>query len=173
MMSLVRVDTAAAFGYFKGQRFLATHVTAPPSRQLVMSQQLPSVTRNTSATQMALSLLESGNYHQALQVFQQVPDSDRTPDDWVNQAVCLLHLEQPEAALPICSHALELDADHPQAWLFKGVALYRLGQHDEAYACYAQAAAIADQQDQQPPQHAQGLWARCWQTLKNVAKRRS
>jgi hypothetical protein len=46
-----------------------------------MSQQLPSITLKTSTAQMALSLLESGNYHQALQVFRQVPDSDRTLDD--------------------------------------------------------------------------------------------
>ncbi|WP_052288360.1 tetratricopeptide repeat protein [Leptolyngbya iicbica] len=117
---------------------------------------------------MALSLLESGNYHQALQVFQQVADRDRTLDDSVNQAVCLLHLDQPEAALEICNQTLELSAAHPQAWLFKGVALYRLGQYDEAYACYAQAAAIADQQTPHPTQRP---WARCWQALKTVTKR--
>jgi tetratricopeptide (TPR) repeat protein len=133
-----------------------------------MSQQLPSITLKTSTAQMALSLLESGNYHQALQVFRQVPDSDRTLDDGVNQAVCLLHLDQPEAALQICNQTLELNATHPQAWLFKGVALYRLGRYDEAYACYAQAAAAGDPQ---PPQHLQRPWTRCWQALKTVTKR--
>ncbi|MEM1278491.1 MAG: tetratricopeptide repeat protein [Cyanobacteria bacterium P01_H01_bin.152] len=105
----------------------------------MMSQRPPLITRKTSAGNVALSLLESGNYHQALQAFRQVPEGDRAIANWINQAVCLLHLNQPAAALPICDYVLGLDADHPQAWLFKGVALYRLNRYDKAYSCYAKA----------------------------------
>ena len=121
----------------------------------------------TSTAKLALSLLEAGNYHQALQAFQQVPEGDRTLDDWVNQAVCLLHLNQPEPALQVCDHVLNLDADHPQAWLFKGVALYRLNRYDEAYACYAKA---SGESDQKAPTTAKKPWYRHWQSLKMAAK---
>lgn len=132
-----------------------------------MSQQSPLTMLQTSTAKLSLSLLESGNYHQALQVFRQVPEDDRTLDDWVNQAVCLLHLNQPETALQVCDRALSLKADHPQAWLFKGVALYRLNQYDDAYACYAKA---SGESDQPAATTAKKPWYRHWQSLKVAAR---
>ena len=126
--------------------------------------------RKTSTAKMALSLLEAGDYHQALQAFLQVPEPDRSLDDWVNQAVCLIHLNQPEAALQICDRALSLDADHPQALLFKGVALNRLNRYDEAYACYAQASGESADQKDPTPQTAKRPWYRRWQSLRMAAK---
>jgi len=100
-------------------------------------------TSETSA--IALAHLDAGDYRQALQAFQRIADGDRTLEDWVNQAVCLIHLGQPEAALEVCDRALALNGNHPQAWLFKGVALHRLNRYDEAYACYDQASSQASQ----------------------------
>lgn len=133
-----------------------------------MLKQSSSLMLQTSTATMALSLLEAGDYHQAFQAFQQVPESDRTPDDWVNQAVCLLHLDQTEAALHFCDEALVRSGHHPQAWLFKGVALHRLNRYDEAYACYAQASSQSDQQSSQ--KIAEGTWHHRWQSLKGAAK---
>ncbi|NEQ42377.1 MAG: tetratricopeptide repeat protein [Leptolyngbya sp. SIOISBB] len=129
-----------------------------------MSQLPPLTMLKTSTAKLALPLLEAGNYHQALQVFRQVPESDRSLDDWVNQAVCLLHLNQPETALQVCDRVLSLAADHPQAWLFKGVALHRLNRYDEAYACYAKA---SGESDQTATTAAKKPWYRRWQSLKN------
>lgn len=124
--------------------------------------------RQTSAATTALSLLESGNYHQAFHAFQRVPECDRAPDDWVNQAVCLLHLDQAEAALQFCDEALTRNANHPQAWLFKGVALHNLNRYDEAYACYAKATRESGQSAHKFKKEA--LY-RCWQSLKGLIKR--
>lgn len=68
-----------------------------------------------------------------------LPNADHDPDNLLHQAVCLIHLSRPEAALPLCDRALSLAPDNPQAWLFKGVALHRLGHYGEAYDCYHQA----------------------------------
>lgn len=92
-----------------------------------------------SLTEKANSLLTQGQYEAALHHFQQIPPTDRIADDWVNQAVCSIHLNQAQEALQVCDRALALDPHHPQAWLFKGVALHRLGRYDEAYSCYHQA----------------------------------
>lgn len=105
-----------------------------------MSKPFSSLMPQTSNSAIAHSYLAAGTYLQALQAFKQIPDSDRTLDDWVNHAVCLIHLERPEAALAVCDRALILHPHHPQAWLFKGVALQRLNRYGEAYACYNQAA---------------------------------
>ncbi|MEM1289995.1 MAG: tetratricopeptide repeat protein [Cyanobacteria bacterium P01_H01_bin.162] len=85
------------------------------------------------------TLLQQGDYAAALSRLQQISESERQIDDWVNQAVCLIHLNQAEAALEACDRALTLAPEHPQAWLFKGVACHRLQQYDAAYACYDQA----------------------------------
>ncbi|MEM6520865.1 MAG: tetratricopeptide repeat protein [Cyanobacteria bacterium P01_D01_bin.71] len=99
----------------------------------------PSLMPPTAIAANAHTLLESGNYHQALQAFQNISDSDRTAEDWVNHAVCLIHLGRSEEALQICDCALLVDADYPTAWLFKGVALHRLRRFSEAYECYRKA----------------------------------
>ena len=99
-----------------------------------------SLVQPTTIAANAYALLESGDYHQALQAFQNISEGDRSLDDWVNQAVCLIHLERAEEALQLCDRALLLHADYPSAWLFKGVALHRLNRFSEAYACYQAAA---------------------------------
>lgn len=56
----------------------------------------------------------------------------------VYQAVCLIHLGRPEQALALTEQVLAIAPEHSQGWLFRGVALHRLGRYPEAYACYAQ-----------------------------------
>jgi len=133
-----------------------------------MSQHFYSLMPQTSISAIALAHLEAGDYHQAQQAFQSIPDSDRTVDDWVNQAVCAIHLEQPEAALVACDRALALNGNHPQAWLFKGVALHRLNRYDEAYACYDQA---SNQPDQLLQKSGKSSWYSRLGALRGVAKR--
>lgn len=120
----------------------------------------------TTAQTIALTHLEAGDYPQARQVFETIPDRDRTPDDWVNHAVCLIHLDQPEVALEVCDRALALYPTHPQIWLFKGVALQRLNRYNDAYACYDQAAAGPNRR--QPADKP--AWYRRLSALGGVAK---
>jgi tetratricopeptide (TPR) repeat protein len=55
------------------------------------------------------------------------------------QAVCLIHLNQPQKALTITTSLLERVTDNAQVHLFHGVALHRLGQYEAAYASYDRA----------------------------------
>jgi tetratricopeptide (TPR) repeat protein len=55
------------------------------------------------------------------------------------QAVCLIHLDQPQRALTITTSLLERASDNAQVHLFHGVALHRLGQYQAAYASYDRA----------------------------------
>lgn len=87
----------------------------------------------------AMQLLEQGEYEAALQQFACSPQAAQDADNLVNQAVCLIHLSQAQAALQACDRALTLNPHHSQAWLFRGVALHRLGHYREAYACYDRA----------------------------------
>lgn len=132
-----------------------------------MSEPLSSPVSQTAAQAIALTHLEAGHYAQACQGFETIPDSDRTPDDWVNHAVCLIHLDQPEAALEICDRALALYPNHPQTWLFKGVALQRLNRYDDAYACYDKAAGAP--KDRSLPAN-KPAWYRRLSALGGVAK---
>lgn len=59
---------------------------------------------------------------------------------WVQKAVVLLWLNRLEAALNCCNRALWLNPDHSQAWLFRGVALHRLGRTKEASRSYRRVA---------------------------------
>lgn len=63
-----------------------------------------------------------------------------TPRLWVQKAVVLLWLNRLEAALNCCNRALWLNPDHSQAWLFRGVALHRLGRSKEAHRSYRRVA---------------------------------
>ncbi|NER80639.1 MAG: tetratricopeptide repeat protein, partial [Leptolyngbya sp. SIO1D8] len=89
-----------------------------------------------SWSDQAHSLLEQGEYGAALEYFRQAVQTAPLADDYVSQAVCLIHLDRPQEALEMCDRALSLNSGHSRAWLFRGVALHRLGQFDEAYACY-------------------------------------
>ena len=114
------------------------------------------------------TLLRQGDYAVALSYLQQISESERQLDDWVNQAVCLIHLDQAEAALEACDRALALTPDHPQACLFKGVACHRLQQYDAAYACYDQALG----KDQASPKAATVMktWRQQVSALRSFAK---
>ncbi|MGP1373526.1 MAG: tetratricopeptide repeat protein [Almyronema sp.] len=79
-------------------------------------------------------------YHQAIASFQRaLTFAASWPEVSISEAVCWLHLDQPQTALAACDRALEIAPTHAQAWLFKGVALHRLGQLTKAYRCYQQA----------------------------------
>ncbi|MDA0266147.1 MAG: tetratricopeptide repeat protein [Cyanobacteria bacterium] len=56
---------------------------------------------------------------------------------WVQRAAILIFMAHPEAALECCNLALFLEPDHAQAWLFRGVALHRLGRYQQAYRSYS------------------------------------
>lgn len=87
-------------------------------------------------SQEVLHLIEQGQYEAALRSLCLAPDSDDVVDNYVLQAVCLIHLQLPRKALDVCDRALAVDSNHPQAWLFRGVACHRLSRWREAYACY-------------------------------------
>jgi tetratricopeptide (TPR) repeat protein len=89
------------------------------------------------------SQAERGHYAQALRCFEEalilVPAN---PAALLYQVVCLIHLEQPQPALAIAEKLLSADPSHAQGWLFRGVALHRLGRYKEAYASYDRAEAL-------------------------------
>lgn len=84
-------------------------------------------------------LADAGAYDRALRCFEEA--AILAPDQiaaLVYQAVCLIHLGQPQQALGVAERVLAIAPDHPQGWLYQGVALHRLGRYKEAYASYAQ-----------------------------------
>lgn len=84
-------------------------------------------------------LANAGAYHRALRCFEEaaILAPDRVTA-LVYQAVCFIHLGQPQQALEVVERILAIAPDHPQGWLYRGVALHRLGHYKEAYASYAQ-----------------------------------
>lgn len=82
-----------------------------------------------------------GRYDDALQCLDQAQTLAGFTDlrGWVQKAVLLILLEQPAAALTCCNQALWLSPRHTQAWLFRGVALHRLGRRSDAYRSYRRA----------------------------------
>ncbi|MBW4482894.1 MAG: tetratricopeptide repeat protein [Tildeniella torsiva UHER 1998/13D] len=85
------------------------------------------------------ALANAGAYERALRCFQEA--AILAPDQvaaLVYQAVCLIHLEQPRQALDVAEQILAIAPDHPQGWLYQGVAQQRLGDYKKAYASYAQ-----------------------------------
>ncbi|MEO1070432.1 MAG: tetratricopeptide repeat protein [Cyanobacteria bacterium J06638_6] len=55
---------------------------------------------------------------------------------WVQKATLQILLNQPKAALNSSNRAIWLSPHHAQAWLFRGVALHRLGRFDDSYRSY-------------------------------------
>jgi len=93
----------------------------------------------------AHALLDQAHYETALESFRCAAQVFPTADNFVSQAVCFIHLNRPQAALGACDRAISLQADYRQAWLFRGVALHRLGRTQEAYVCYRKAVDPAPQ----------------------------
>lgn len=58
---------------------------------------------------------------------------------WVQKAILLILLDRPQAALNCCNRALWLNPAHTQAWLFRGVALYCMGEFQASYRSYQRA----------------------------------
>ncbi|WOD39849.1 tetratricopeptide repeat protein [Nodosilinea sp. E11] len=79
-----------------------------------------------------------GLYDDALQSLEQAQELAGLADPrfWVQKAVLFILLNQPEAALTCCNQALWRSPSHRQAWLFRSVALHRLGQFQAAYRSY-------------------------------------
>ncbi len=87
----------------------------------------------------------AGRYASALRCFEEASLlQPRQPDAWLYQVVCLIHLERPQAALAIADKLLNDVPDHAQGWLFRGVALHRLGRYGAAYASYDQATRLSE-----------------------------
>lgn len=87
------------------------------------------------------ALANQSAFEEALACFQVGKPCDiGAVESCVMEAVCWLHLDRPEAALECCDRALACHPDYAQGWLFRGVALHRLGRYREAYQCYQQAA---------------------------------
>lgn len=86
------------------------------------------------------ALVNLGRYAEALESFEMGLVQPRyCVDAHIGRAVCLLHLQRPEAAMAACDRVLAIAPHHPQAWLFRGVALHRLAHYRDAYRCYEQA----------------------------------
>jgi tetratricopeptide (TPR) repeat protein len=79
-----------------------------------------------------------GRYEAALQNIEQAQALAGLANAhlWVQKAVLLILLNQPQLALTCCNQALWRSPSHLQAWLFRGVALHRLGQLRAAYRSY-------------------------------------
>jgi tetratricopeptide (TPR) repeat protein len=79
-----------------------------------------------------------GRYEDALQSLEQAQELAGFADTrfWVQKAVLLILLNQPEAALNCCNQVLWRSPSHRQAWLFRGVALHRLGRFRASYRSY-------------------------------------
>lgn len=98
-------------------------------------------TEKPPTSESAYALLKAGRYELAYSQYQQITSGDCDPDDWVNQAVCLINLDRADEASVACDRALALNARHPQALLFKGVSLHRMGRYQDAYGFYDSAVA--------------------------------
>ncbi|NJL45921.1 MAG: tetratricopeptide repeat protein [Leptolyngbyaceae cyanobacterium SM2_3_12] len=86
------------------------------------------------------ALANAGDYARALRCFEEASIiSSLDPEALLYQAVCLIHLDQPQKALAITDRLLSLAPNHPQGWLFRGVVLHRLGHYRAAYTSYDQA----------------------------------
>ena len=106
--------------------------------------------------QEAQAFLQEGCYEAALQSFHQADASGSlSVDDYVSQAVCLLHLDQFQTALEVCDRVLATDSNHAKAWLFRGVACQRLGHWRDAYVCYDRA---TGQQSHRQTAFARSMW---------------
>lgn len=83
-----------------------------------------------------------GRYDNALQSLEQAQELAGFADTrfWVQKAVLLILLNEPGAALNCCNQALWRSPNHRQAWLFRGVALHRLGRFRAAYRSYQRVA---------------------------------
>ncbi|TVP61774.1 MAG: tetratricopeptide repeat protein [Leptolyngbya sp. LCM1.Bin17] len=83
-----------------------------------------------------------GRYDVALQSLEQGQElaGFADPRFWVQKAALFILIHQPEAALNCCNHVLLRSPNHRQAWLFRGVALHRLGQVRAAYRSYQRVA---------------------------------
>jgi tetratricopeptide (TPR) repeat protein len=60
------------------------------------------------------------------------------------QGVCLIHLDKPQRALAVLDTLVAQHPSHGQGWVFRGVALHRLGRYKEAYQCYDRGTDLAD-----------------------------
>lgn len=80
-------------------------------------------------------------YDEALASLEQARELADSPDPrfWIQKAVLLLLVNRPAAALTCCNQALWLAPNHIQAWLFRGVALERLGHSQAACRSYQRA----------------------------------
>jgi tetratricopeptide (TPR) repeat protein len=80
-------------------------------------------------------------YEEALQSLEQAQELDgfEASHIWVQKAVVLILLNRHNEALNCCNQALRKEPNHCQAWLFRGVALHRLGHYQEAYRSYCRA----------------------------------
>ena len=110
-------------------------------------------------------LLDQGDYEAALHCLRQAARDMPVVDDYVSQAVCLIHLNQPQRALQICDLALSLAPKHPRILLFRGVALHRLGRFREAYACYDLAVEQQSGKRQRSLRERLKTWLKPWFSL--------
>jgi tetratricopeptide (TPR) repeat protein len=115
----------------------------------------------TSCLDLGQSLMEQGHYGEAL-IYLERSNVGNCVDGAISVAVCQLHLQRPAAALQACNQALAIYPHHPQALLFKGVALHRLGQYRAAYAHYRRASPSS--------QPARGRWL-VFKRVKHTAKK--
>ena len=91
----------------------------------------------------AQGLLTDSRYEADLYSLRQAAVEVPSAENYVSQAVCLIHLARPLEALQACDRAIGFDSNNPRAWLFRGVACHRLGRWQEAYTCYDLATGLA------------------------------
>ncbi|NJN19905.1 MAG: tetratricopeptide repeat protein [Leptolyngbya sp. RL_3_1] len=117
-----------------------------------------------SCLDLGQSLMEQGHYGEAL-IYLERSNVGNCVDGAIALAVCQLHLQRPAAALETCNQALEIYPHHPQALLFKGVALHRLGQYRAAYAYYRRASPAS-----QPARRRWSVFQQVKHSVKNLSR---
>ncbi|WOD38338.1 tetratricopeptide repeat protein [Nodosilinea sp. E11] len=123
-------------------RPLVAPVTPSPDQAGVASEFASGVERSVQTFQQwyteGETLANARDYAGALRCFEAAAiAAPRDVPTLIYQAVCLIHLEQFQSALAMADRVLAIAPNHSQGWLFRGVALQRLGRYPEAYASYA------------------------------------
>ncbi|WP_160299552.1 tetratricopeptide repeat protein [Leptolyngbya iicbica] len=88
-----------------------------------------------SPLKQGIEALQQQHYEAALQHFAAAAESGQTVGDaYSYQCLTFLMLNKPQQATEHCQAALKVDAEHPQARFYQGLAHYRLGQFEAAIA---------------------------------------
>jgi len=86
------------------------------------------------------SLLESGNFKQALDCFDKALEiNPHLSEPWNNKGLCLANLGKYNEAIAFYDKALKINPEKANAWNNKGVVLSKLGKYEDSITCFDKA----------------------------------